>query len=275
MSVLIDAAGRRYVQFEVEVPGAPEEVWHAIATGPGVSSWFVPATVEERDGKAVAMTLTFGPGMESHSAVTAWDPPRMFSKELRGWKPGSPSMANEWTVEAQSGGTCIVRIVHSLFASTDEWDDQLEATKYGWPAFLRTLQLYLTHFRGQDATLMQVMAPATGSEADVWQALTSAIGVPGVQVGQRWTAPAGAPAVSGVVEYATESPYDALVRIDTPAPGIAALGVAGFPGGPTMAALNFYLFGDQAADTVARETPRWNAWFQEHFPAPAEEGQTA
>ena len=35
-----------------------------------------------------------------------------------------------------------------------------------------------------------------------------------------------------------------------------------------MVAMNFYLFGDQAAMIVARDTPRWDAWFQERFPMP-------
>jgi uncharacterized protein YndB with AHSA1/START domain len=266
MSVTQEASGRRSVEIEVEVPGTPEEVWQAIATGPGVSSWFVPARFEEEGGKPVAMTLTFGPGMDSRSAVTAWDPPRMFAKELAGWIPGSPPMANEWTVEAREGGTCIVRIVHSLFASTDDWDDQLEATRFGWPAFLATLRLYLTHFRGQGSALMQVMVPAAGTDAEAWETLTTALGVNGLGVGQRCTAPADAPALSGVVEYVSQSPYDALVRIEKPAPGIAALGVASFPGGPTMAGTNVYLYGDQAAATVARETPLWQAWLQERFP---------
>ncbi len=38
-----------------------------------------------------------------------------------------------------------------------------------------------------------------------------------------------------------------------------------------MVALNFYLYGDHAAETVAHETPLWNAWFQEHFPMPTEQ----
>ena len=71
MSVKKEPSGRRSVQVEVEVPGTPEEVWQAIATGPGISSWFVPAEFEERDGKPVAEKLNFGPGMESSSAVTA------------------------------------------------------------------------------------------------------------------------------------------------------------------------------------------------------------
>jgi hypothetical protein len=50
MSVKKEASGRRSVQVEVEVPGTPEEVWQAIATGPGISSWFVPAEFEVREG---------------------------------------------------------------------------------------------------------------------------------------------------------------------------------------------------------------------------------
>ena len=41
-------------------------------------------------------------------------------------------------------------------------------------------------------------------------------------------------------------------------------------GGTVMAALSFYLYGDQAAETVARETPRWQAWTKERFPMPQE-----
>ncbi len=52
MSVKKEASGRRSVQVEVEVPGTPEEVWQAIATGPGISSWFVPAEFEDARRKA-------------------------------------------------------------------------------------------------------------------------------------------------------------------------------------------------------------------------------
>ena len=156
--------------------------------------------------------------------MTAWDPPRKWVTQSDGWVPGSPPIANEWSVEARGGGICIVRIVQSLFASTDDWDDQLEAAKYGLPGFLRTLRIYLTHFRGQRSTTMQWMAPAAGTEAEAWEALTAALGLKGLSVGQRWTAPAGVPAFSGVVEYVTQSPYDALLRLDKPGPGIAALG---------------------------------------------------
>jgi uncharacterized protein YndB with AHSA1/START domain len=272
MSVKKEASGRRSVQSEVEVPGTPEEVWQAIATGPGISSWFVPTVFEEQGGKPVAVTLNFGPGMESRSVVTTWDPPRMFAAQGEGWG-GSPPMATEWSVEARAGGVCLVRVVHSLFASTDDWDNQLEASESGWPGFFRTLRIYLTHFRGQRSAIMQKMAPVAGTEAEAWEALTAALGVKGVSVGQRWTGPAGVPALGGVVEYSTQTPYDVLLRLDKPGPGVAALGAFNC-GGPSMVALSVYHYGAQAAETVAREKPLWQAWIQKRFPMPTEPGKS-
>jgi hypothetical protein len=120
--------------------------------------------------------------------------------------------------------SCRVRIVHSLFASTDEWDNQLEGAKSGWSGFLSILRTYLTHFRGQRSAIMQVTAPVAGPDAESWEALTAALGVKGLSVGQRWTTPAGVSPLGGVVELVTENPYDALLRLDKPGPGIAALG---------------------------------------------------
>ncbi len=272
MSVKKEASGRRSVQVEFEVPGTPEEVWQAIATGPGMSSWFVPAELEERDGKPVTLKLNFGSGMEPSAAVTAWDPPRRFAGQNEGWG-GSPPIATEWIIEARAGGVCLVRMVHSLFASTDEWDNQLEGANSGWSGFLAILRIYLKHFRGQRSAIMQITAPAAGTDAERWEALTSALGVKGLSVGQRWSTPAGVSPLGGVVENLTEDPYDALLRLDQPGPGIAALGAVTYPDGQSVVAMNLYLYGDQADATVARETPRWQAWFQKRFPTPTEPGR--
>jgi uncharacterized protein YndB with AHSA1/START domain len=270
MSVKKEANGRRSVQVEFEAPGTPEEVWQALATGPGISSWFVPTEIDERGGKPVAVKYNFGPGIEIRSVVTAWDPPRIFAQEADGWSPDSPPIATEWSIEARGGGICIVRIVHSLFASTDDWDNQLEGAASGWSGFLRTLRIYLTHFRGQRSAIMQVTTPVASTEAEAWETLTAALGVKGVSVGQRWATPAGVSPLSGLLEDVTENPYDALLRLDKPAPGIAALGAITYPSGQSVVAMNLYLYGDQAAATVARETPVWQAWLRERFPMPTE-----
>ena len=269
MSVKKEDSGRRSIQVEVEVPGTPEEVWQAIATGPGISAWFTPAEFEEQGGKPVAVTLNFGPGMESRSVVTAWDPPRMFAKEGNGWFPGSPPIATEFSVEARAGGVCVVRVVQSLFASTDDWDQQLIGSESGWPGAFRILRLYLTHFRGQRSAFMQFKALVAGTAAEAWATMTAALGLNGVGAGQSWAVPAGVPALGGVVEHVSQSPYGALLRLDQPGPGVAALFIMTF-GGSVLAAFSFYLYGDQAAATVARATPLWEAWIQKRFPTPPE-----
>jgi uncharacterized protein YndB with AHSA1/START domain len=268
MSVKKEASGRRSIQVEIEVPGTVQEVWEAIATGPGISAWFVPAEFEEEGGKPVALKLDFGPAMEARNVVTAWHPPRMFSREGAGWAPGSPPIATEFSVEARAGGVCVVRVVQSLFSSTDDWDGQLTGAEEGWPGIFRILRLYLTHFRGSHSAIAKVMALVPGTAAEAWATLTAALGLNGVGDGQRWTAPDGVPALGGVVEFISESPFGALLRLDKPGPGIAALGTIEF-GDTVMAALTLYRYGDQAAGTVARETPLWQAWMQARFPQAA------
>ena len=73
----------------------------------------------------------------------------------------------------------------------------------------------------------------------------------------------------GVVEYLTEDPYDALLRLEEPGPGVAALGAYSM-GGPSTVAMNFYLYGEEGPGIAARESPKWEAWSREHFPATGE-----
>jgi hypothetical protein len=73
------------------------------------------------------------------------------------------------------------------------------------------------------------------------------------------------------VEHVSENPYGVLLRLDKPGLGTAAFGTIEF-GDAVMATLTFYMYGEQAAANVERETPRWQAWIQECFPMPAESG---
>ena len=61
MAIQKDHTGKRWVEVSREVAGTQEEVWDAIATGPGISSWFVPTDVEcDRSGKPVRVVSHFG-----------------------------------------------------------------------------------------------------------------------------------------------------------------------------------------------------------------------
>jgi uncharacterized protein YndB with AHSA1/START domain len=262
MNLKKDADGRRWIEVAVEVPGTPEQVWQAIATGPGVSSWFVPTEVRD-DGTIVSR---FGPGMDSVKVRTTSDPPHRFVGEGT-MGPGGPNMATEWTVEARAGGTCIVRVVHSLFASTDDWDDQLESIASGWPDFFRVLSLYLTHFAGWPSSGLQFLAMAKEPAARSWETLTSALALGGARVGERFTTPATAPPLAGLIEAPGNGgghAYQMVLRLDQPTAGLVNMHARTY-GDQTMVAIHVYLYGDGAAAAVARDEPVWRAWISERF----------
>jgi uncharacterized protein YndB with AHSA1/START domain len=264
MSLKKEPSGRRSVEVEVEVPGTPEQVWEAIATGRGVSSWFVPTEIEERAG-AMTVTCHFGPGMDSTATATAWEPPNRFAAESPGPGPNAPPLATEWIVEARSGGVCVVRVVHSLFADSDDWDGQLESAESGWPAFFRILRLYLTHFRGQPCSTFRVMGVAAGPQSAAWNRLIASLGLAGAGVGQRRTAGAGAPPLSGLVDLVGEGEHlHELLLLDEPAPGIASI-TAFTMGGKVYLTIAFYLYGERAPAAAERDEPAWHAWMKELF----------
>jgi uncharacterized protein YndB with AHSA1/START domain len=258
MSVKKEANGRRSISVEVEVPGTPEEVWETIATGPGISKWFVPAQVEPHVGGK--MVLNFGPGMDSVAEVTAWDAPHRFAATSDGLGPNSPEMATEWTVEARAGGTCIVRVVHSLFADTDDWDNQLGEVENGWPSFFVVLRAYLSHYRGQPGAHFQVMAPVAGGAKEGWRALMGKLGLPSLTVGAKIQSQAGSAPLSGVVEkVGPESrPNEMVVMLDEPSPGAAMLSTCGM-GEHTFFVGSFYSFGPKAAEGLKAEK-EWQDW---------------
>jgi uncharacterized protein YndB with AHSA1/START domain len=260
-----DSVPVRSIAVEVEVPGTPEQVWQAIATGPGFSAWFCPTEIEERVGGEVKFTMA--PGWDSKGEVTAWEPPRRFAAIEREWMPGAPACATEITVEATAGGTCKVRLVNSLFTSSADWDDQLESVEKGWPGFLAILRIYLTHFAGQSTSSVQAMATSTQDEAAAWDALVAALGLAGARPGERRSTPGhGTPDLAGVVERAGDR--EVLLRLDQPAPGVAYIGACTH-GGQVLLSLGLMLYGEAGAPVAARETPRWQAWLAGLFPAPA------
>jgi uncharacterized protein YndB with AHSA1/START domain len=268
MPVRIDANGRRSVEAEVEVPGTPEEVWQAIASGPGISSWFVPTELDGRVGGSTTSHFAPDGSMDSLATITAWEPPHRFVAESRDdMGPDGPTVATEWSVAARAGGQCVVRVVHSWFASSDAWDEQFEGHTYGWLSFFRVLRAYLEHFRGQPGASFQVMGVAPEPKEAVWAALLAALGLTGAEVGQRVATVASAPPLTGTIEFAGQPfwPEELLLRIDEPVPGIAHI-VPHPMGGQIYLTLRFYLFGNRAEDGVARAEPQWREWLNAHFP---------
>ena len=247
------------LEFSVEVPGTPEQVWQAIATAKGMSAWFLPTEMEEREGGSLHFTM--GPEMGSDGHVTGWDPPHRLVYEedwaaLMGKDPATLSpLTSEFLVEAQSGGTCVVRVTSSGFGIGADWEQEWFADMgTSWMPFFDNLRLYLAHFPGQEATLMEATASHSGDPAQLWQALHDSLGLGGEG---RAVEVRGA---TGTVERVGER--QALVRLTAPVPGMLTAFVYGDGEGKATVGVRAYLFSADAGDWVRREEPGWTAWLQ-------------
>jgi len=263
-----DTQETRSVEVEVEVPGTPAEVWAAIASGPGITAWFVPATVAEELGGRV--TLNFGPGMDETAEVIAWEPPHRFAYLAPGGT--GRDLACEFLVEARDGGTCVVRLVNSGFGTGAEWDDDVRGMDAGWQLFLANLRLYLTYFPGQRCTSILVNGTAAAPRPQAWLELTGALGLPiaDIGLGERITANgADVPPLAGVVERVTDNML--TLRLDSPATGIAFVAAEGW-GERAATSVYAYLFGPGSAQAAERDEPRWRTWMAKHFPEPLHQG---
>jgi uncharacterized protein YndB with AHSA1/START domain len=250
---------RRAIELEVEVPGSPEEVWRAIATGPGISSWYVPHTVEEREGGAAMASFGPGPEMQIPGRVAAWEPPRRIVFD---GGEGVGGLAFEWLVEARDGATCVVRLVNRGFGEGGEWDDQYDGMTEGWQLFMLNLKLHMQHFAGQTATSALPVGQWAGPRGEAFARLTDALGIPAAPaVGDRVAVSApDAPALAGTV--AAAAPWRLALVVDEPAPGTAFLAVEG-EGEQVNVSVWSYLYGPEGAEAARRDEPAWASWLAE------------
>jgi uncharacterized protein YndB with AHSA1/START domain len=252
-------SAQRRIETEVEVPGTPEEVWEAIATGPGITAWFMPAEVDGRVGGSVVHRQEGFPTSEGR--ITGYEPPRRFAyEEDPPLGDEERPIATEFLVEARSGGTCVVRVVMSGFGEGDAWDKAIESFTTGWEQALRSLRLYLTHFRGEPVASINAGDVVTGAKDEVWAEFAGALGVPaGARAGDRIaTSGRETPELAGTVEEGDEAMFTLL--LDRPARGLGFVGVGG-PGDEVLTIVRASLFGAEAGEIAAREQEAWKAWF--------------
>ena len=239
---------------EITLRATPEQVWEAIATGPGIDGWFMGRNqVEPREGGRTAMTI--GPHTEE-GVVSAWDPPRRFAHQ-GGSSDEATFMAFEWLIEGRDDGTCVLRLVQSGVLG-DDWETEYDALTRGWDMYLHQLAQYLGWFRGRTAAPVMAMQPGAGDAEDVWPRLFDALGLGGrpVEGDKVRLTPEGLGPIEGVVDYL--SPEAVGVRTED---GLYRF-IRGYDG---MVAVGHHLYAD---DADAQEAERaWQAWLSRLFGA--------
>ncbi|WP_350348906.1 SRPBCC domain-containing protein [Agromyces sp. G08B096] len=147
------APGEYRMERTYEVAATPEQVWEAIATAEGISSWMVPARLDPRVGGEVSFDLG---EMNSTGVVTDYSPntrfaydepwpiaerPEDVAPDMAEWfaSIGVPlaevcdgldavsPIATEFLVESASGGSCVIRVVTSAYGSGADWEREFFA----------------------------------------------------------------------------------------------------------------------------------------------------
>jgi uncharacterized protein YndB with AHSA1/START domain len=241
------------IRSEVELDATPEQVWEAIATGPGIDSWFMGRNqVEPYEGGKARMAIG---DLASEKTVTAWEPPRRYASRTAASEDGS-FMAFEYLVEGRGGGATVLRLVHSGIFGGDDWEAEYDALQQGWEMYLRTLAHYLTYFPRRTATPVSAWGPQQADGEQVWEGLKRGLGLTGkVTEGDpaRFTLEGSTP-VDGVVDAVLYPDFlgvrtgDALYR---------------FVGRDGMVGVGHHLFADDADQDQAERA--WQAWLAKLF----------
>jgi uncharacterized protein YndB with AHSA1/START domain len=247
------------VELELQVPGTPEQVWRAIATAEGISSWMMPTDLDAREGGA--LTFHMGPDGESRGRVTAFEPTRRIAFE-EDWATlsGHPDAAvtplvTEFLVEARSGGTCVVRVVSSAFGTGADWENEFwEEMNTGWAPMLDNLRLYLTHFPEQHARTLWADASFSASPEIAIESLRRALGLE--SVGDEATALG----LNGRLERSIDGHF--LLRLGPPVEGFVSFYAFATDAGSGAHMLG-YLFAEPARGDVEREQASWQRWMKD------------
>lgn len=135
-----------------------EDVWRAITEGAEIQKWFAPH-VEVTPGVGGKFSASWGPGMEGSQIIEVWEPNRHLRLyEERDYTYGCTGdesaktapvrLVVDYYLSSENGQT-ILRLVHSGFGVSNDWDGEYDGTRQGWPGFFRVLKYTLEHQPGK------------------------------------------------------------------------------------------------------------------------------
>jgi hypothetical protein len=229
-----------------DVNATIDEVWTAIATGPGIDSWFMGHT--EIAGGVVR--LAFG-GYTPEQPIRVSEPGHRFAYGSEP-APDGRTIAFDFLVEGRDGGGTSLRLVTSGFLPGDDWADEFDAMTKGGAMYFRTLVEYLNHFAGRTATPVTVFGPPVEDWDDAWAALGRELGLDRrAEVGDAVRVTIGDRTADGTVYFTNEHTLgvrtgDAIYRF-----------IRGFRPGALMLAMH-HLFAP-GVDAGGAEK-QWSDW---------------
>lgn len=189
------------VNEEITLDATPEQVWEAIATGPGIDSWFMGhSEIEPGEGGATSFSMF---GQTEPGRVTAWEPGRRFA--YRSDEKNGEFMAFEYLLEGREGGSTVLRFAHHGFLGDDGWEEQYDALKVGDRKYLEKLAAYVKHFPGRTAVHnLFLPGPQVPDASRALRAFTAAFDLSELKEGAEARTRVGPSSAQGTVTHADE-----------------------------------------------------------------------
>jgi uncharacterized protein YndB with AHSA1/START domain len=179
----------RAIETTLEIDAPVSAVWKAITDAKELERWF-PLVARVTPGVGGEIFMSWGPPWEGGSHIEVWEEERRLT--TRGFMEHGDASMIEYTLEAK-GGKTILRLVHSGFAPSSDWDEELfSGTERGWRYELRSLRHYLERHAGSDRMTAWPKANVRGTAAEVWkrllgrEGLTRDGGIEGLREGDRY-----------------------------------------------------------------------------------------
>jgi uncharacterized protein YndB with AHSA1/START domain len=205
----------RDIQLSVELDASPEDVFRAVTEGAEVAKWLAPEArlTAPEGGKNGSIWISWGEGMGVEHEIEIFDAPkRLRHPSGKNGETKAPLYA-DWSIEAREGGKATLRLVHSGFSASADWDDEFEAHARGWKLMLQNLRQYFARHAHEPAVHLPFMSKVESPHGSIWKTLLGKLGfgsAPKVGDPFRFTTPKG-DVLTGVVDHVTETRILGLV----------------------------------------------------------------
>jgi uncharacterized protein YndB with AHSA1/START domain len=205
----------RDLELSVELDASPEDVFRAVTDGTELAKWLAPEArvTAPEGGKNGSIWISWGEGMSVEHEIEIFDPPkRIRHPSGKSGETKAPLYA-DWSIEARDGGKATLRLVHSGFSASADWDDEFEAHARGWKLMLQNLRQYFARHPHEPAVHLPFMSNVESPHGAIWNTLLGKLGLsapPKVGDPFRFTTPK-ADVLTGVVDLVTDTRVLALV----------------------------------------------------------------
>lgn len=173
----------REVSVEIEISASMDDVWEALTDANELTRWF-PLEARVEPGPQGTVHLSWGKDFEWNQRIEIWNPPGQLktSYEVRHTGEGAPgevsdSIASEpvqiaidYRLESRAGRTRL-RLVHSGFLTSSDWDDEYDGVRRGWGHELSSLRHYLERHQGRNRSVAWARALLDAPVPSIWKRL--------------------------------------------------------------------------------------------------------